>query len=91
MNLPPPASALPAPPAPRKRPKRPPVQLTVWGLMVMMLGFSVAGALAYYMRLGMEGDDTARLVGMIAVLAGPLLLMTAASLLLALAQWFSRR
>ena len=87
MNVPP-ASAVTAPP---KRTRRPPVQLTVWGLMVVMLGFSAAAALAYYMRLGMEGDDTARLVGMIAVLAGPMLLMTAASLLLALAQWFSRR
>jgi hypothetical protein len=67
------------------------VQLTVWGLMVLMLGFSVTAALAYYMRLGMEGDDTSRLVGMIAVLSGPLLLMTAASVLLAVVQWLGRR
>ncbi len=78
-----------APPA--AAPKRPPVQLTILGLMVLMLGFSLTGAVAYYMRRGMEGDDASRLVGMIVVLAGPLLLMTAVSWLLALAQWLGRR
>jgi hypothetical protein len=67
------------------------VQLTILGLMVLMLGFSLTAAVAYYMRRGMEGDDASRLVGMIAVLAGPLLLMTAVSWLLALAQWLGRR
>ncbi len=81
MNLPP----IPVPP------KRPPLQLTVWGLMVLMLGCSVTAALAYYMRLGMEGEASARLIGMIAVLAGPVLLVTAISLLLALAQWLRQR
>ncbi len=81
MNLP----SIPVPP------KRPPLQLTLWGLMVLMLGCSVTAALAYYMRLGMQSEDSARLVGMIAVLAGPLLLMTAISLLLALVQWLRQR
>lgn len=83
MNQPP----IPAPP----KPNRPPLQLTLWGLMVLMLGCSVTAALAYYMRLGMQSEDSARLVGMIAVLAGPLLLMTAISLLLALVQWLRNR
>lgn len=81
MDLPP----VPVPP------KRPPYQLTIWGLMVLMLGFSVTGALAYYLRRGMEGESTAYLVGMIVVLAGPMLLMTALSLLLAFAQWLRQR
>jgi hypothetical protein len=59
--------------------------------MVLMLGCSVTAALAYYMRLGMQSEDSARLVGMIVVLAGPLLLMTAISLLLALTQWLRQR
>ena len=80
MDLPP----VPVPP------RRPAYQLTIWGLMVLMLGFSVTGALAYYLRRGMEGESTAYLVGMIVVLAGPLLLMTALSLLLAFAQWLRR-
>jgi hypothetical protein len=77
----------PLPPA--AAPKRP-LQLSVWGLMVVMLGFSVAAALAYYMRRGAEGEDATRLVGMIVVLAGPLLLMTLISLVLALVQWLRR-
>ena len=81
MNLPP----VPVPP------KRPAYQLTIWGLMVLMLGFSVTAALAYYLRRGMEGESTAFLVGMIVVLAGPMLLMTALSLLLALTQWLRHR
>jgi hypothetical protein len=78
---------IPVPP----KSKRPPLQLTIWGLMVLMLGCSVTAALAYYMRLGMQSEDSARLVGMIVVLAGPLLLMTAISLLLALTQWLRQR
>jgi hypothetical protein len=72
-------------------PKRPAFQLTIWGLMVLMLGFSVTGALAYYVRRGIEGESTAYLVGMIVVLAGPMLLMTVISLLLALTQWLRQR
>jgi hypothetical protein len=79
---------LPAPPA---APKGPPLQFTVWGLMLLMLGFSFTAALAYYMRRGFESTDASRLVGMIVVLAGPMLLLTVVSLLVALVQWRGRR
>lgn len=59
--------------------------------MVLMLGISLATAPAYYLLSGMQGEQNAHLIGMIAVLAGPLLLMTAVSLLLALLGWVYRR
>lgn len=67
------------------------MQVTVFGLMILMLGFSFTAALAYYMRRGIENPDASRLVGMIVVLAGPMLLLTVVSLLVALVQWRGRR
>jgi hypothetical protein len=43
------------------------------------------------MRRGIENTDGSRLVGMIVVLAGPMLLLTVVSLLVALVQWRGRR
>lgn len=59
--------------------------------MVVMMGVGMAAAPAYYLLSGMQGEQNAHLIGMIAVLAGPLLLMTAVSLLLALLGWVYRR
>ncbi len=67
------------------------MQVTVFGLMILMLGFSFTAALAYYMRRGVESTDASRLVGMIVVLVGPMLLLTVVSLLVALVQWRGRR
>jgi hypothetical protein len=70
------------------------MQFTVWGLMILMLGFSFTAALAYYMRRGVQGGEnehSRQLIGMIVVLAGPMLLLTVVSLLVALVQWRGRR
>jgi len=54
------------------------------GMMVITFVAAVASAPGYYMLRGSASLPESRLVGMLMVLAGPLLLMTLLSVLLAL-------
>ena len=76
----------PVAPVPRRR-----MQFTLLGLMVVMVAVSVAAAPAYYLARGMEGSENMHLIGMIFVLAGPMLLMTVISLLLAASRRWNGR
>jgi hypothetical protein len=69
---------------PAKKPRRPPFQFSLLGLMVVMFVCAAAAAPGYYMLHSREGMPQARLVGMLMMLAGPLLLMTVLSVLLSL-------
>jgi hypothetical protein len=78
-------------PGPAK-PSRPPVfQFSILGLMVLMLAVAMIGAPVYYFLRGLEGHTHMRLIGMIGMLAGPLLLTIAVSLLVAVAERMRRR
>ena len=70
-----------------KRPKKPLFQFSLLGLMVVMFVVAMATAPAYYMLRGSQALPESRLVGMLMVLAGPLLLMTLISVVL----WLSGR
>ena len=62
------------------------------GLLVLMLAASMIGAMLYYFVRGWEtGQSSLRLVGMVGVLAGPLLLTILVSLLVMVAQWLGRK
>jgi hypothetical protein len=61
------------------------------GLMVLMLAVAMIGAPVYYFLRGLEGQTHMRLIGMIGMLAGPLLLTIAVSLLVAVAERLRRR
>lgn len=61
----------------------PPFQFTLTGLLVLMFVVGAATAPGYYMLHGGKLLPESRLVGMLMVLAGPLLLMTLLSVLLA--------
>jgi hypothetical protein len=52
---------------------------------------AVAMTPLYYFFRGYNGDNQSMLVGMLMILAGPLLLVVIVSSLLAVFQWFSRR
>jgi hypothetical protein len=54
------------------------------GLMVLMFAAAAAAAPGYYLMRGGAGLPQSRLVGMLMVLAGPLLLMTLLSIFLSL-------
>ena len=71
---------------PEQTPKRrrPRFQISLLGIMVITFVAAVASAPAYYMFRGSASLPESRLVGMLMVLAGPLLLMTLLSVLLAL-------
>jgi hypothetical protein len=57
-----------------------------------MLAASMIGAMLYYFVRGWEtGQSSLRLVGMVGVLAGPLLLTILVSLLVLVAQWLGRK
>lgn len=86
MNAPLPTAA---PPTTTKR--RPRFQFNLLGLFVLMLAASMIGALIYYFLRGLEGQTDMKLIGMIAILAGPLLLTIAISLFVSAAQWLGRR
>lgn len=58
--------------------------------MVVMLAFSAALAPAYYLMRGQQGQANMHFVGILAVLAGPPLVMVAVSLLVALLLWWRR-
>jgi hypothetical protein len=60
--------------------------------MVLMLAASMIGAIMFYFVRGWEtGQATMKLIGMVAVLAGPLLLTILVSLLVTVAQWLGRK
>jgi hypothetical protein len=75
---PPPASSTSA------RPPRPRFQFTLTGLLVLMFVAGAATAPGYYMLRGGDVLPQSRLVGMLMLLAGPLLLMTLLSVMLSL-------
>lgn len=70
-------------PAP-KNVRRPQFQFTLTGLFVLMFVVAAASAPGYYMLHDGKLMPQSRLVGMLMVLAGPLLLMTLLSVLLAI-------
>ncbi len=71
------------PPMPQP-PRRPRFQFSLLGLMVLMFVVAAAAAPGYYMMHARADVPQARLVGMLMVLAGPLLLMTLLSVALSL-------
>ena len=75
----------PAANTPAAKPKRRPrLQFSLLGLMVIMFVCAAAAAPGYYMFRGGVQLPESRLVGILMVLAGPLLLMTLVSALVAL-------
>ena len=79
-------------PKPVAPPSRPKFQFTVLGLLVLMLAASMIGAILFYFVRGWEtGQSSMKLIGMVAVLAGPLLLTILVSLLVTVAQWLGRK
>jgi len=73
-------------PSLRPKPRRPRLQFSLLGLMVMTFVLAVAVAPGYYMMRGSRSLPESRLVGMLMVLAGPLLLMTLISVLVSLSR-----
>lgn len=71
-------------PVAKPKPRRPRLQFSLLGLMVMTFVLAAAAAPGYYMFRGSRSLPEARLVGMLMVLAGPLLVMTLISVLLSL-------
>lgn len=67
-----------------KLPRRPRFQFSLLGLMVFMFVASAAAAPGFYMLRGGKALPQARLVGMLMVLAGPLLVMTLLSIFFSL-------
>jgi len=70
-------------PATKPKIRRPRFQFSLMGLMVIMFAACVAAAPGYYMFRGTSLPES-RLVGMLMVLAGPLLLMTLLSIFVSL-------
>src|SRR5437764_121170 len=64
--------------------RRPRFQFTLTGLLVLMFVVAAATAPGYYLMRGGRMLPESRLVGMLMLLAGPLLLMTLLSVLLSL-------
>jgi len=65
---------------PDDRPRRAPFQFSLVSLFVLTSAIAAAAAPGFYMMRGQRGMPQAPLVGMIMLLAGPLLLMTIVSL-----------
>ncbi|HMC12506.1 MAG TPA: hypothetical protein VKH44_14500 [Pirellulaceae bacterium] len=72
------------PSAEKPKLRRPRFQFSLLGLMVLMLVAAAAAAPGYYLMHGGAELPQARLVGMLMMLAGPLLLMTLLSVFLSL-------
>lgn len=67
-------------------------QFSLLGLMVLMLAVSMIGApLFYFVRGWQTGQTDMKLIGMVGVLAGPLLLTILVSVMVAVAQRLGRR
>jgi hypothetical protein len=74
-----------APIAKQQAPRRPRFQFSLQALMVLTLVAAVVASFGFYMMRGASGSATdSRLVGMLMVLAGPLLLMTVLSVFLSI-------
>ena len=69
---------------PNPPPRRPRFQFSLLGLMVLMFVASAAAAPGFYMLRGGTNLPDARLIGMLMMLAGPLLMMTLLSVFLSL-------
>lgn len=77
----------PSPPAPSPRAtakRRPRFQFTLTGLMVLMFAAGALAAPGYYLFRAQKELPQARLIGMLMMLAGPLLIMTLLSIFLSL-------
>jgi hypothetical protein len=70
--------------------ERPRFQFSLLGLMVVMFVCAAAAAPGYYMMRGSRVLPESRLVGMLMLLAGPLLLMTLLSALVTLTRRHQR-
>jgi hypothetical protein len=68
------------------KPPRPRFQFTLTGLLVLMFVVGAATAPGYYMMRGGDVLPQSRLVGMLMLLAGPLLVMTLLSVMLSLSR-----
>ncbi len=67
--------------APTEHPRRPPpFQFSLLSLFVLMFAVAAAAAPGFYMMRGPAGMRQAPLIGMLMLLAGPLLLMTIVSI-----------
>ena len=77
--------ATPQQPAGKQRP-----QFSILGLCVVMLICSVASSGAYYLVRADGTDASMKLTALLFLLAGPMLLMVAVSLLVAAAKWFNK-
>jgi len=64
--------------------RRPRFQFSLLGLMVLMFAAGAAAAPGYYLMRGGSALPQTRLVGMLMLLAGPLLIMTLLSIFLSL-------
>ena len=72
-------------PTDQKPPRRPQFQFSLMGLMIVMFVVGAAAAPGYYMFRGGSGDlRNSWLIGMLMMLAGPMLIMTIISIVLAL-------
>src|SRR5262245_44850010 len=67
----------------QNQPRRPPFQFSLMGLMIVMFVVGAAAAPGYYMFRG-GGMRDSWLIGMLMMLAGPLLIMTVISIVLSL-------
>ena len=76
-----PATTQPSNPPP---PRRPRFQFSLLGLMVLMFVASAAAAPGYYLLHSGKNVADARLIGMLMMLAGPLLMMTVLSIFLSI-------
>jgi hypothetical protein len=65
-----------------KRSRRPRFQFSLQGLMMLMFVASAAAAPGFYLMRGEKDLADARLIGMLMLLAGPLLVMTVLSIFL---------
>lgn len=77
-------------PATGPPPRRPRFQFSLLGMMVVMMGVGLAVSPGFYLMRAVQGEQDMRLVGLLAVLSGPLLLMIVVSLVVALVRWRNR-
>ena len=62
------------------------------GLLVLMLAAAMFVTPLYYFARGWQtGEHSMKLIGMVGILAGPLLLTILASLMVVVAQWLGRK
>src|SRR5262245_7350768 len=76
----------PPPTTDKHQPRRPPFQFSLMGLMIVMFVVGAAAAPGYYMFRGGGDLRDSLLVGMLMILAGPLLIMTLISIVLSLSR-----